>query len=93
MEKKEVSFNNFEQCIKCTVCTAYCPVVPVNPRFPGPKQAGPDEERLRLKNKMFFDENLKYCLNCKRCEVSCPSGVNIAPPRRLSVIPYLLIPT
>ncbi len=78
MEKKEVSFNNFEQCIKCTVCTAYCPVVPVNPRFPGPKQAGPDEERLRLKNKMFFDENLKYCLNCKRCEVSCPSGVNIA---------------
>lgn len=71
-------FNNFEQCIKCTICTAYCPVVAVNPDFPGPKQAGPDGERLRLKNKYFFDENLKYCMNCKRCEVACPSGVRIA---------------
>ena len=44
------SAHNFEECMKCTVCTAYCPVVPVNPRYPGPKQAGPDGERLRLKN-------------------------------------------
>ena len=78
MQEKNISFNNFEQCIKCTVCTAYCPVVAVNPSYPGPKQAGPDGERLRLKNKWFFDENLKYCMNCKRCEVACPSGVKIA---------------
>ena len=78
MQEKNVSFNNFEQCIKCTICTAYCPVVAVNPAYPGPKQAGPDGERLRLKNKYFFDENLKYCMNCKRCEVACPSGVKIA---------------
>ena len=78
MQEKNVSFNNFEQCIKCTICTAYCPVVAVNPSYPGPKQAGPDGERLRLKNKFFFDENLKYCMNCKRCEVACPSGVKIA---------------
>lgn len=78
MQDKNISFNNFEQCIKCTVCTAYCPVVAVNPLYPGPKQAGPDGERLRLKNKFFFDENLKYCMNCKRCEVACPSGVKIA---------------
>ncbi len=78
MQEKNVSFNNFEQCIKCTVCTAYCPVIAVNPYYPGPKQAGPDGERLRLKNKYFFDENLKYCLNCKRCEIACPSGVRIA---------------
>ncbi|MBQ1604295.1 MAG: hypothetical protein II091_01015, partial [Lachnospiraceae bacterium] len=32
-------------------CTAYCPVVAVNPSYPGPKQAGPDGERLRLKDK------------------------------------------
>ena len=70
--------HNFEQCIKCTICTAYCPVVAVNPLYPGPKQAGPDGERFRIKNKFFFDENLKYCMNCKRCEVACPSGVNIA---------------
>ena len=72
------SAHNFEECMKCTVCTAYCPVVPVNPKYPGPKQAGPDGERLRLKNPYFFDEALKYCLNCKRCEVACPSGVKVA---------------
>ena len=37
----------------------------------------PDRERLRLKKPDFYDEALKYCLNCKRCEVSCPSNVKI----------------
>ena len=77
IQQNTVSENNFEQCIKCTVCTVYCPVAAVNPIFPGPKQAGPDGERLRLKQPDFFDSALKYCLNCKRCEVSCPSNVRI----------------
>lgn len=76
-QQYNISENNFEQCIKCTVCTVYCPVSAVNPNYPGPKQAGPDGERLRLKKKFFFDESLKYCLNCKRCEVACPSNVKI----------------
>jgi len=78
MQEKNVSKNNFEQCIKCTICTVYCPVVPVNAAYPGPKQAGPDGERYRLKKGLFYDDTLKYCLNCKRCEVACPSGVRIA---------------
>ena len=49
----------------------------VNPDYPGPKQAGPDGERYRLKDPGFFDEALKYCMNCKRCEVACPSNVKI----------------
>ena len=73
----ETSEFNFEQCIKCTVCTVYCPVAAVNPLYPGPKQAGPDGERLRLKRPECFDESLKWCLNCKRCEVACPSNVRI----------------
>ena len=77
IQQNTVSENNFEQCIKCTVCTVYCPVAAVNPHFPGPKQAGPDGERLRLKRPDFFDSALKYCLNCKRCEVACPSNVRI----------------
>lgn len=68
---------SFEQCMKCTVCTVYCPVVAVNPDYPGPKQAGPDGERYRLKNPLFYDEALDLCLNCKRCEVACPSNVKI----------------
>jgi NAD-dependent dihydropyrimidine dehydrogenase PreA subunit len=67
----------FESCIKCTVCTTSCPVSRVNPRYPGPKQAGPDGERLRLKDGALYDEALKYCINCKRCEVACPSDVKI----------------
>ena len=74
---KNVSANNFEQCTKCTICTVYCPMLEVNPLYPGPKQAGIDGERYRLKEPKYYDEALKYCLNCKRCEVSCPSGVRI----------------
>ena len=52
-------------------------MVAVNPDYPGPKQAGPDGERYRLKNPMFYDDALDLCLNCKRCEVACPSNVKI----------------
>lgn len=77
LEHKNISENNFEQCTKCTICTLYCPMVEVNPLYPGPKQSGPDGERYRLKEPMYYDEGLNYCLNCKRCEISCPSGVRI----------------
>ncbi len=68
---------SFDHCIKCTVCTIYCPVARVS-LFPGPKQSGPDAERLRIKSPGLVDESLKYCSNCKRCEISCPSDVKIA---------------
>lgn len=77
IQQNSVSENNFEQCIKCTICTVYCPVAAANPDYPGPKQAGPDGERLRLKQPNFYDNALKYCMNCKRCEVACPSNVRI----------------
>ena len=66
-QKSNISSNDFEQCVKCTVCTVYCPVTAVNPAYPGPKQAGPDGERYRLKRPLFYDEAVKYCLNFKRC--------------------------
>lgn len=78
MQERNNSANNFEQCIKCAICTDFCPVLKQLPVYPGPKHGGPDGERLRLKNALFFDSNLKFCLNCKRCEVACPSGVRIA---------------
>lgn len=77
LQQQNISDNNFESCIKCTICTVYCPVTAVNPDYPGPKQAGPDGERYRLKRPYFYDEALKYCLNCKRCEVACPNNVKI----------------
>lgn len=69
---------SFDHCIKCTICTAYCPVARVTDMYPGPKHSGPDAERLRIKNPELIDPSVKYCNNCKRCEISCPSDVNIA---------------
>lgn len=77
MRQDNISKNNFEQCLKCDLCTTVCPMMAVNPNYPGPKQAGPDGERYRLKDPAFYDLTLKYCLNCKRCEVACPSGVAV----------------
>ncbi|MBR5042031.1 MAG: anaerobic glycerol-3-phosphate dehydrogenase subunit C [Bacteroidales bacterium] len=78
MQEKNISANNFEQCQKCSLCETVCPVMANNPEYGGPKRSGPDGERYRLKNGIFYDDSLKYCLNCKRCEVACPSGVRIA---------------
>ncbi|CAM3620206.1 anaerobic glycerol-3-phosphate dehydrogenase subunit GlpC [Parendozoicomonas haliclonae] len=69
---------SFDQCLKCTACSSQCPVAAVRPDYPGPKQCGPDGERLRLKSPDFLDEALKYCTGCKRCEVACPSNVRIS---------------
>lgn len=69
---------SFDHCIKCTICTMYCPVSQATHLFPGPKASGPDAERLRIKNPELVDASLKYCTNCKRCEISCPSDVKIA---------------
>ena len=69
--------DTFEKCMKCSLCSDWCPLAGVVTPYPGPKQAGPDEERYRLKDPLFFDNALKYCLNCKRCEVACPSDVRI----------------
>ena len=78
MQEKNISTFDFEQCMKCSICDSACPMKASNPLYPGPKQAGPDGERYRLKSPEFFDYALKYCLNCKRCEVACPSGVKVA---------------
>lgn len=78
MQETNISAANLECCLKCNLCTEVCPMYAVNPQYPGPKQAGPDGERYRIKDPEFFDSALKYCLNCKRCEVVCPSGVRVA---------------
>lgn len=69
---------SFDRCIKCTICTAYCPAARATDLYPGPKQSGPDAERLRIKSAHLVDGSLAYCLNCKRCEYVCPHGVRAA---------------
>lgn len=74
---KQDRVNNLDACIKCSACTAQCPVAAVYPLFPGPKCVGPDAERFRLEGEAMDSGCLNYCSNCKTCEVTCPSGVKI----------------
>lgn len=69
---------NFEHCIRCTVCIENCPVLKVNPDFPGPKQSGPDAQRFRMDREKSLDDWVLLCSQCKRCEISCPCGVEPA---------------
>ena len=68
---------NIDQCIKCSICTAYCPVFKATGLFPGPKLAGPDAERFRRQKKIIPTEWLEYCDYCKICERVCPHNVPI----------------
>jgi glycerol-3-phosphate dehydrogenase subunit C len=69
---------NYEHCIRCTICVENCPVFRVNPKFPGPKQAGPDAQRFRSEREKAQDEWVFLCSQCKRCEMACPCGVEPA---------------
>ena len=38
---------SLDECIKCNICTSYCPVSAVTDLFPGPKYVGPQAQRFR----------------------------------------------
>ncbi|MGQ9558606.1 MAG: anaerobic glycerol-3-phosphate dehydrogenase subunit C [Desulfurispora sp.] len=69
---------DLDNCIKCTICLAHCPVSRVTDRFAGPKQNGPDLERFRLMEPAAIHPSIVYCTGCRTCEVVCPSGVPVA---------------
>jgi len=68
----------FEHCIRCTICVENCPVFSVEPKFPGPKQAGPDAQRFRMDGEVSVDSWVLFCSQCKRCETVCPYGVDVS---------------
>lgn len=74
----DVDLHSLDSCIKCSICTAHCPVARVTGRFAGPKQNGPDLERFRLLGLAAVHPSIDYCTNCKNCDVACPSGVEIS---------------
>lgn len=71
--------NTLDECIKCNICTSYCPVAAVTDLFPGPKYAGPQAQRFREKGQPHSpDHSVDYCSGCRVCNEVCPSGVKIA---------------
>lgn len=67
-----------DSCIKCSICTAHCPVAGVSGLFAGPKLNGPDLERFRLLGLEAVHSSIVYCSNCKNCDLACPSGVSVS---------------
>src|SRR5207245_11515426 len=49
-----------DHCVKCNICTTFCPVANVTPLFPGPKYVGPQAERFRSAD-VSPDASLDYC--------------------------------
>jgi glycerol-3-phosphate dehydrogenase subunit C len=50
----------------------------VYPAYPGPKNLGPELERLRLEGISCDTDWIEYCLNCYRCNLVCPNQVDIS---------------
>ena len=70
---------SLDECIKCNICTTYCPVAAVTDLFPGPKYAGPQAQRFRENGQpQTPDHSVDYCSGCRVCNEVCPSGVKIA---------------
>jgi glycerol-3-phosphate dehydrogenase subunit C len=71
--------HSLDECIKCNICTAYCPVSAVTDRFPGPKYVGPQAQRFREPDQVVSpDHSVDYCSGCRVCNDVCPTGVKIA---------------
>lgn len=70
---------SLDDCIKCNICTTYCPVAAVTDLFPGPKYAGPQSQRFRENEQIQTpDHSVDYCSGCRVCNEVCPNGVKIA---------------
>lgn len=68
-----------DSCIKCNICTAYCPVSAVTDLFAGPKYSGPQGQRFREMDQVIApDHSVDYCSGCRVCNDVCPTGVRIA---------------
>ncbi len=68
-----------DSCIKCNICTAYCPVSAVTDLFAGPKYSGPQGQRFREIDQINSpDHSVDYCSGCRVCNDVCPTGVRIA---------------
>ena len=71
--------HTLDACIKCNICTSYCPVAAVTDLFPGPKYAGPQAQRFRENGQPHSpDHSVDYCSGCRVCNEVCPTGVRIA---------------
>lgn len=71
-------FLGVDNCLKCNICTAACPVASVTDLFPGPKSAGPEAHRFHHPRFLTVDGKVDWCSGCRICTHVCPHGVAVA---------------
>lgn len=72
-----------DACLKCSLCISACPVVTVNPAFPGPKALGPEwwrrqDSRVSESATQETMVGVDDCTFCQLCESACPASVPVA---------------
>lgn len=67
-----------DACLKCTLCITQCPVMTVNPDFPGPKALGPEWYRQNQHQTVEATRHVDDCTFCQLCEQACPVDVPVA---------------
>ena len=68
---------SMDQCTKCGICHAHCPVAAVTREFPGPMYAGPQAQRFRV-IESGFEISPMLCNGCGVCTSVCPNNVAIS---------------
>jgi len=67
---------SMDQCTKCGICQAHCPVAAATGEFPGPKYTGPQAQRFRVFDQTWETSPL-LCSGCGVCTSVCPNNVAI----------------
>ena len=67
---------SMDQCTKCGICHAHCPVAAVTGEFPGPKYCGPQAQRFRVIGSAP-EISPMLCSGCGVCTSVCPNNVAI----------------
>lgn len=67
---------SMDQCTKCGICHAHCPVAGATGDFPGPKYSGPQAQRFRVIGS-GFELSPSLCSGCGVCTSGCPNNVAI----------------
>ena len=65
-----------DNCTKCNICQAHCPVAAASGAFPGPKYAGPQAERFRSVA-AAAETAPQLCSGCGVCTSVCPNDVAV----------------
>ncbi|MBT4040775.1 MAG: anaerobic glycerol-3-phosphate dehydrogenase subunit C [Rhodospirillales bacterium] len=67
---------SMDQCTKCGICHAHCPVAAATGEFPGPKYTGPQAQRFRIIGS-GHELSPILCSGCGVCTSVCPNNVAI----------------